>query len=472
LNRKGTLLRPFDSAQGFGGQAEGNEVREDGIHRGVKSAAAVLFAAVALSASAADDFRWSWEGGGKPPQSETGAAAGSGFNWGWQSSTSAPAPAPTPDTSPRPSPTPAVDAPPTEGGRITPSAYNELLKENLELRRRLTDAATDEARVARENERLTREIRSLEVQITSLAATVQELKQKQGDPAASRELEAKLAAAEAEKKRLLDQMAVLARQSDERKATSEVASAPPKPAEGTAVEAGSDLFRQVEKENLELRQRLAKLEGEHGQALETQKRVAADEAKARENLTQLTAREKELRVALEAITAKAQEQERKHEALLQKMPQLENELARRGGNAETTQAALVEKDKQIEVLRDELRRREHRLAKAERMAALLDQARQEVKQVNDREKRDMHYNMAAIYARDGRIEDALQEYLKALQIDPADPDIHYNLGILYDEDVRDKRKAAMHYRRYLQLRPHGADADQVKTWLMAIELKR
>ena len=124
------------------------------------------------------------------------------------------------------------------------------------------------------------------------------------------------------------------------------------------------------------------------------------------------------------------------------------------------------------LFRSELRRREHRLAKAESMAALLDQARQEVKQVNDREKRDMHYNMAAIYARDGRAAEAVQEYLKALQIDPSDADIHYNLGILYDEDLRDKRKAAMHYRRYLQLRPHGADADQVKTWLMAIDLRR
>jgi tetratricopeptide (TPR) repeat protein len=432
-----------------------------------------LLAAVALSASAADgDFRWSWEASGKPPQTETGSTAGSGFNWGWQAATSTVAATPAPEAPPA---APAVSPPGStqgEGGRISPSAYNELLKENLELRRRLTDAATDEARVARENERLTKEIRALEVQIATLASTVQDLKQKQPDPSASRELETRLAAAESEKKRLQEQMATLARESERRKASAEIASAPPKPAEGGAVLPGSDLFRQVERENLDLRQKLAKLESEHGQAVETQKRVAEDEARARASVTQLTDREKELRAALETMTAKAKEQERKHEELLQKMPQLESDLARRSGDAQTAQTAIAEKDRQIEVLQDELRRREHRLAKAERMAALLDQARQEVKQVNDREKRDMHYNMAAIYARDGRAAEAVQEYLKALQIDPSDADIHYNLGILYDEDLRDKRKAAMHYRRYLQLRPHGADADQVKTWLMAIDLRR
>jgi len=79
--------------------------------------------------------------------------------------------------------------------------------------------------------------------------------------------------------------------------------------------------------------------------------------------------------------------------------------------------------------------------------------------------------MASVYARDGKFAEAENEYLQALRIDPTDADVHYNLGILYDDEMKQPEKAMVHYRRYLQLNPHGPDADQIRNWLMRIEMK-
>ncbi|MFC1453319.1 tetratricopeptide repeat protein, partial [Verrucomicrobiota bacterium] len=118
----------------------------------------------------------------------------------------------------------------------------------------------------------------------------------------------------------------------------------------------------------------------------------------------------------------------------------------------------------------ELQRREHRLIQAERMASVIERTREEVSAVRKREQRDIHYNMAVVYTKEGKIREAEQEYLRSLLVDPTDPDVHYNLAILYEDELSDPRKAAMHYRRYLKLKPHGADAARVKEWLMAIEV--
>ena len=64
-------------------------------------------------------------------------------------------------------------------GSVDASAYNELVRENLDLRRKLTDTSAGESRLAGENQRLTTEVKSLEGQIGKLAASLQELKQKE-----------------------------------------------------------------------------------------------------------------------------------------------------------------------------------------------------------------------------------------------------------------------------------------------------
>jgi tetratricopeptide (TPR) repeat protein len=217
---------------------------------------------------------------------------------------------------------------------------------------------------------------------------------------------------------------------------------------------GSDLFQEVEKENVLLKQKLEMLQ--------------ADQQKA------AGAVEKQRELEAELARAKAGEQQSREavEKLLERIPELEDQLAALKSGTQQQDAAITVKDKDLSAFKLELERRENRLIKAERMATLLAKTREEIKQVSDREKRDMHYNMAAVYAKEGKYREAEQEYLRALRIDPGDADSHYNLGILYDEQLADKRRAAMHYRRYLKLRPNASDGDIVKTWLMDLDMGR
>ena len=158
--------------------------------------------------------------------------------------------------------------------------------------------------------------------------------------------------------------------------------------------------------------------------------------------------------------------------LAERIPDMENQLTALQKKISEKDAALKEKEQNLETLAHEVEQRENRIRKAERMVSLMDQAQKDVNEVSDSEKRDMHYNMAAVYAQVGRVKDAEREYLHALRIDPTDADVHYNLGILYDESFHDKQKAAMHYRRYLKLRPSGSDVDAVKNWLLTLDMKQ
>jgi len=89
----------------------------------------------------------------------------------------------------------------------------------------------------------------------------------------------------------------------------------------------------------------------------------------------------------------------------------------------------------------------------------------------NKERLDMHYNMAVVYDKNGMYKDAEREYLKCLEIDPNDADVHYNLGILYDDKLNNDHRAANHYKKFLELRPMGDNATQVRVWLTRIELE-
>jgi tetratricopeptide (TPR) repeat protein len=421
-------------------------------------------AVLALRTAGAQDFQWSWEksGSSAQPPAATGTTA---FTWGWQTSGASRAaePARPPETG-QGERRGATSG--TAPGSVDAAAYNDLLRDNLDLRRKLTDAAATESRLARENDRLASEVRVLEGQISKLVTSIQELKQKEPSGAGTGDMESRLAALEAEKKRLQDSLATIAREAEERRRAAVTA-----PVQATAVppvEPGSDLFRRTERENLELREKLARLEAENKRTSEANTRIAGEEARARTAFDDIAAKEKALRDELAA----AKEQERKSRDLADRLPKVESDLAARTKDAEEKSAVIAERERQIKALQDELRRRDTRASGAERAATLMEQAKRDVEAVSLRERRDMHFNMGVMYARGGKYRSAEREYLKALDIDPGDADVHYNLGILYDDNLGDKAKAATHYRRFLMLRPHGPDAEAVRGWLTAAEIKR
>jgi tetratricopeptide (TPR) repeat protein len=80
-------------------------------------------------------------------------------------------------------------------------------------------------------------------------------------------------------------------------------------------------------------------------------------------------------------------------------------------------------------------------------------------------------NLGEVYRRMKEINKAETAFTKAVEIDPQYADAHYNLGVLYDGELRDPGKAAIHYRKFLELEPNSPEAVRIGRWLAALEGK-
>ncbi|MDP7024112.1 MAG: tetratricopeptide repeat protein [Kiritimatiellia bacterium] len=354
-----------------------------------------------------------------------------GFEWSWG-----------PDGKPK-------DGTPAEPGAsdaaLDPDTYNQLLKENLGLRRKLQETDRGSESMREENARLQREMTKLQSQITSSAGEIERLRSETTssvDPEKVASLEAALAAAESAKAKLAQDLGAL-------KSRVERNESRPPPAKGPAVKPGSDLFRALEDENSELRSKLSDLESEKAKVVKELREVESEAAAKGE---------------LEAEMADISGETAKHKAvivkLLERIPELEQELAE-------TQS----RERELRALKVELDKREERLKKAERVATLLAKTRTEVQYAGASRQRDVHYNMGVVFANRGQFKEAEREYLRALRLDPADADTHYNLAVLYDQNLKQYRKAVSHYRRYLRLRPDAPDANDVRVWMTMCETR-
>lgn len=353
---------------------------------------------------------------------------------------------------------------------IEPAAYDKLLNENLALRSEIEQLQAESAANLKKAREQVGRISALE---SSLAAAVSQLETVQDTVSTETDVVEKLRTEKEIVKRSLEnrtaevdalnrQLSEMSKHLEENRRMLEQARAERVPA-GPAIGPGSDLFQSIQRENETLKQKVVELESvrrrlqqERDDAQERVKSLERSEKAARENIT---AHEAALRGLKETVAR-----------LAQQIPGFQQEIAALEETIKGKDAELVARQQAIAGLMAELSERDRRIEKAERTARVLERAREKVQQMGENELRDMHYNMAAVYARDGRFRDAEQSYLKALRIDPADADVHFNLGILYDDHLNNKRRAVMHYRRYLQLRPSGHDSDRVRQWLMAIEM--
>lgn len=82
-----------------------------------------------------------------------------------------------------------------------------------------------------------------------------------------------------------------------------------------------------------------------------------------------------------------------------------------------------------------------------------------------KETGDMHYNLGVFYAGEMNYDRALEEFKKAVDINPNDAKAHYNLGYIYAEHRQDWRKAEYYFRIFLGLAPHDPNADAAKIYL-------
>lgn len=351
-----------------------------------------------------------------------------------------------------------VDTRPAPGGA---DSLNALMKENLALRQQMERLEREKSEAQRAAAQWQGEVAELKKDVAEATRAVSAIKKtapvKSDSEARVAVLESQLATAERARDELQRDLVNVRQRMAE--------TAVPSAAAGAKVQPDSDLFRQLEKENVLLRKRLVETETDRQRI--TRRTGAIDETE--QKLSDALAREKELQAKLDEAKFTEKRHRQAVVRLLDRLPQMEAELTELRKAVAEKDKALALRDQELKTARMDLQQREHRVAKAEQMGKLLQTTRDDVRRVSDKERRDLHYNMAAIYVRDGRFEDAEQEYLKALNYDPTDADTHYNLGILYDDELNDKRMAALHYKRYLKLNPQGPDAEAVKSWLMRIE---
>jgi tetratricopeptide (TPR) repeat protein len=77
-----------------------------------------------------------------------------------------------------------------------------------------------------------------------------------------------------------------------------------------------------------------------------------------------------------------------------------------------------------------------------------------------------HLTLGNKYYDNGDFEKALEEYQKVIDFDAKNVDAHLNMGIIYDDLVGDKEKAAEYYKAYLELQ--GPRQEEVREWLRKV----
>ncbi len=79
-----------------------------------------------------------------------------------------------------------------------------------------------------------------------------------------------------------------------------------------------------------------------------------------------------------------------------------------------------------------------------------------------------HNNLGVLYNALGRKRDAEREFLSVVELRPDYAMAHKNLGILYDAYLKDARRAAASYRKYLELRPNCPERMHVQSWIRTL----
>lgn len=87
---------------------------------------------------------------------------------------------------------------------------------------------------------------------------------------------------------------------------------------------------------------------------------------------------------------------------------------------------------------------------------------------------DLHYNLAIEYLKTNQFMKASEAFKRVIQLNPKDKDAYYNLGVLYESYFGDKKQAIAYYAKYIKLASRKEDTRQVKAWIRQIkaEIKR
>ena len=338
-------------------------------------------------------------------------------------------------------------APVASPSRIDPAAYQRIVEENLELRRGELKAETELGELRRKNAALLVDVQDLERRKNQLALLMSQLKTPD-------EMKADLTRLQSDKQVLLGEIDRLHR----------AVTPPPSPVSnsvpGLAPAPGSDLFRKVEKENADLRQELAKVK--EALQVETAARavLAQSEATLKADLAGVSETSRKSTGELNAA--------RRQEAVLKKALEAQARKAFESDKAvQEMKAQLLEARKQASDAEAAARKA---LDGASGKAAVASASAPGVGEKRDPAVADLLASARQLLAHK-KAREAESLYLKAVKLEPGNPQVQYNLGILYGDYLNEPRKAAGYYRTYLKLAPRASDAAAVRGWIMELDAR-
>ena len=86
-----------------------------------------------------------------------------------------------------------------------------------------------------------------------------------------------------------------------------------------------------------------------------------------------------------------------------------------------------------------------------------------------KETAQMHYNLGVFFTRNKSYDRAVEEFKRALDFNPDNPQVHYNLGYIYAEEYEQQEEAMAHFRRFLEIDPNSKEAHEVRSYLLVRE---
>lgn len=82
-----------------------------------------------------------------------------------------------------------------------------------------------------------------------------------------------------------------------------------------------------------------------------------------------------------------------------------------------------------------------------------------------------HFLQGLIYGRLGETEKGRNAFLQVIALNPGHAKAYYNLGAIYANDgpLQNREKAAILFRKHLELEPNSANGEQIRNWLKGLE---
>ncbi len=367
-----------------------------------------------------------------------------GFSWEWEGNKQTP-----PKEAPRP---PSEKPAPGREDKIK-KLYQELVKTNMALESQLEIVFSEKEDAEREKTRLSIEIKKISTRSEALTKRVDELQKSvastSGDSVKLAQLGRELKLVRREKQALASELSKL-----------RILKAGTGGNSDGAVQ--SDYVIKLRKEKANLIQKMSLLRSEYVKELRVRKNLDSKEQQRTKKYNDTLAKNKKLEKLLMSAATNLKQQQETREKLTSAADSSESRAAK-------LKLAMESKDDRLDLLEKDLRAKKRDLEKAEGKIVQL-KLKQDDGPPDVDQRRDYHYNLAVLYTEKGMLREAEKEYLRAMKADRSDADVHFNLAVLYDDSLDNRKKAAKHYRRYLEMRPQAKDADKVRNWLLDIEI--